>query len=65
MLERLSNVIYWGLSACGLLVAGLGAFLLLAEPNKNGAIPVTVAFLAFGALLWLVGRAARYILAGK
>jgi hypothetical protein len=67
MIARLGNVLYW----CGLAIASLceiAAIVVLliiitrkADPEAWFAVAL---FAVFGGCAWLVGRAAKYILAG-
>lgn len=65
MLARLGNLIYWlGCAAAALSVGGAGLFLM--QTSENPADRFLPLFFAFTALaLWLTGRAARYVLAGR
>lgn len=66
MISRLGNVLYWTASGLAGLTLLLGALLLLTEPamQRAPAGPLT-AFAIGAALLWLIGRACRYVLAGR
>jgi len=55
MLQRLGNVICWTASGLALLVVFLGVFIIRGE---------LAVFLVLAGLIWLSGRAARYVLAG-
>ena len=66
MAERIGNVLYW----LGCIVAGLTALLgvgiYLAEgQNKNDGLMVMGFVFVFAFIAWLIGRACRYILAGR
>lgn len=61
MLERLANVIYWTCSgACVLLALSAATALVGYKSGAAGALFLILALGAYG-----IGRAARYILAGK
>ena len=68
MIERLANVLYWigsGLAAI-LLIAGTSVFLFAGSSmNLADRIGISAFFLGFALLSWLIGKASRYILAGK
>jgi hypothetical protein len=66
MLARLGDVLYWlGCILAGLTVAA-GAFLWFAEGHaRKDGIAVVAGFLVFALILWLIGRACRYVLAGR
>jgi hypothetical protein len=61
MIARLGNVLYW--AACGVaaLLGALGAYEFFV--HKDSAAMIGLAL--FGLIVWLVGRACQYILAGK
>jgi hypothetical protein len=67
MIARLGNVLYW----CGLAIASLceiaaiAVLLIIITRKADPEAWFAVAFFAaFGGCAWLVGRAAKYILAG-
>jgi hypothetical protein len=62
MFARLVDVIYWG---CCVLAALWLAYCLLSITSDG--YPTRVLLIGFvgAALIWLVGRAIRYVLAGK
>jgi hypothetical protein len=61
MIDRLANVLYWTACAAAVLlvILGIDAARVREEPTS-----LFVAALA-AALVWLAGRAARYVLAGR
>jgi hypothetical protein len=63
MAVRLGNVIYW--ASCGL--AGLALIIILGigiqEPRLGPGPFIAAPVIAFA--IWLVGRAFRYVLAGR
>ncbi len=66
MAARIGNVIYW----LGCIIAGLialaGVCVYAMEGYyRNDGIPVTAAFFIAAVVPWLVGRAGKYILAGR
>jgi hypothetical protein len=63
MAARLGNVIYWaGCAAAALGV--LAAAIVLASPGEDATIWIQI-YVGGAIASWLVGRAARYILAGR
>jgi amino acid transporter len=61
MASRLGQVIYWAASAIAVIVAALGAFFAWTGMTAANA---WVVFLVIAVGVWLVGRGARYVLAG-
>jgi hypothetical protein len=65
MLARLGNVVYWTTSILTVLIifpgipAGLNEF-----PHQREWIPIGM-FTLSASLVWLFGRAFRYVLAGR
>ena len=59
MAARLGQVFYW--VACG-IAALITLFLISAPQIEREAALITM---GAGALIWLVGRACRYLLAGR
>lgn len=72
MIGRLANVIYWVCSAFAIMcllaavAAALAGYAGLNETRMSASDAVFMAssFAITGLLVWLVGRATRYILAG-
>ncbi len=62
ILARLGNVLYW--LGCGLAFAVLALGGIMANADKEGIYIVTTAMVA-AVLVWLVGRACRYVLSGS
>ena len=63
MAGRLGNVIYW--TACG--IAGLSllpAAVIAIDPGRDSAFWITL-YIVAAVVIWLVGRAARYVLSEK
>jgi hypothetical protein len=64
MAGRIGNVLYW----LGCIVAGLSVLVGVAayveEHNKSGGLFVTGFFIVVALVVWLVGRACRYVLSG-
>jgi hypothetical protein len=58
MLQRLGNVIYWATSGIALLFVFVAVFALI-----RGAVVTFAVFLVPAGLIWLVGKAARHVLA--
>ena len=63
MAARFGRILYW--AACGIaaMSAALGAFIAI-DGNEQKYFGMTVTF-GFAAIVWLAGRAARYVLAGE
>jgi hypothetical protein len=64
MAARLGDVLYWTASLIALLAIGLAIYLWNygIPPNNNFG---GWFFLIVGTVTWLVGRAIRYVLAGR
>lgn len=70
MIERLANVLYWGFSGIAILILCFAAYLLVFATNWESAGLENLAFIMgfFAAAAvgsWLIGRACRYVLAGR
>jgi uncharacterized BrkB/YihY/UPF0761 family membrane protein len=63
MLERLANVIYWTTSTIALLMIPFLAWGWYVGPERERPTVLFGAGIAVG--IWLIGRAMRYVLAGK
>ena len=63
MLQRLANVIYWTASS-GAVLFFLYGLLVAVNEVPDGRIFAIVFFSVIGGLIWLAGKAARYVLAG-
>jgi hypothetical protein len=65
MAERVGNVLYW----LGCIVAGLtvllGVGVFFASQNQREGLSVMAFVFVFAFIAWLVGRACRYVLAGR
>ena len=69
MLARLGNVLYWAFSGLAILIVGLVAYLVAEDVRlglvmENDAWAVALAVI-LALVLWLIGRACRYVLAGR
>jgi branched-subunit amino acid transport protein len=62
MFARLVDVIYWG---CCVLAALWLAYFLFGMRTSDYRMELLFSGLVGAALIWLVGRAIRYVLAGK
>ena len=60
MLERLANVVYWTCNGAAGLCVVIGCFVA-----KDDGVVAVLAGAVLGALFYGVGRAVRYIVAGK
>jgi hypothetical protein len=65
MAERFGNVIYW-IGCCFAALIVVGAFPLAATDNRPEMHTTEIAVM-FGIafVVWLIGRACRYVLAGR
>ena len=63
MLARLGNVLYW--FGCGLACGVLGLGGVMANTDKMLGMPFFVTAIVAAVLVWLVGRACRYVLSGN
>jgi hypothetical protein len=67
MLARLGNVLYWlgsALSILTLLIIPFGGAFGLRYPFRTDDIVYIVFVIIVAGLIWVVGRACRYVLAG-
>lgn len=69
MLALLGNVIYWTASGLALLVgllavAGVVLVVLFGSPEKQ-TLTVSAVFAVAAVVIWLLGRAAKYVLANR
>jgi hypothetical protein len=73
MLQRLGNVIYWTASGAAVLTASVGVYVAWMTAAENAErhlgrpyepIGFMVVGFAIAGLIWLAGKAARYVLAG-
>jgi hypothetical protein len=67
MLQRLGNVIYWTASGAAVLIAALGIWAPTTFPDyptADNLILFTGGGFVIAGLIWLAGKAARYVLAG-
>jgi hypothetical protein len=65
MLARLGNVLYWTGCLLGiLLVSAAVAFYSLAAGERAEIVLFSALFIGLGVVVWLIGRACRYVLAG-
>ena len=60
MAARLGDVLYWAGTIIAALAIGLGVYVL-----NYGDQFVAGVLIIFGILCWLLGRAIRYVLAGR
>jgi hypothetical protein len=67
MLARLGSVLYWFGCGAALIVLAFGGLVAYEERNFAwSSTPATlVVFLVLAGLVWLAGRACRYVLAGR
>lgn len=65
MLARLGYVLYWSANAASAAAFALGCY-LISQPPSNGPDRMLPLFFALAALMiWLAGRALRFVLAGR
>ena len=66
MIDRIGNVLYWlACSVAGLtVIAGIAIYASEGRTRSDG-LGVLAGFCVAAFLLWLVGRACRYILSGR
>ena len=64
MAARLGIALYWAGWVIGALIMALGLFLAASMGSRSETwLPIIVASIAAG-LVWLLGRAARFVLTG-
>ena len=64
MAARLGNVLYWGASLIAVLLIAL-LFIAHAFGSGEGDKFLQAMVLVTAVAIWLIGRACRYVLAGK
>jgi hypothetical protein len=64
MLARLGNVLYWLASAIAIALVIFAAFAYYTATG-SGALEGALFIVAFAGLVWLIGRAILYVLAGR
>jgi len=64
MVARLGDVLYWAGTLVACLIAGLIAFAVLFGTGKGDPLLQGLG-LFIAAAIWLIGRAARYVFAGR
>jgi hypothetical protein len=64
MIGRLGNVLYWAASAIAVLIV-LGTILAVANSDNPARYFGAAMGLAAAVVVWLVGRATLYVLAGR
>ena len=67
MLARLGNVLFWtGNAIAALMLCSAVVFLFAADRVAPGELAIVLGvFAAVAVAMWLLGRACRYILAGR
>jgi hypothetical protein len=63
-LARLGNVLYWAATAVAIVLVVL-AVLAYFTATGTGALQSALLIVAFAGLVWLIGRAILYVLAGR
>jgi hypothetical protein len=64
MAARLGEVLYWAATMIAALALVLAVYATVAGRGADRFFPIGV-IVAFGVLGWLLGRACRYVLAGR
>jgi hypothetical protein len=62
VLGRLGRLLHWIFLACAAFLIGLNAYPWLAGTDTSGEAPV---WTILGAIIFLLGRGVRYVLAGE
>ena len=65
MLARLGNVLYWTAAALSVLIVVVGIPAGLNEAPPNARWSLIAVFFVIAGVVWLLGRACRYVLAGR
>jgi len=65
MAARLGQVLYWAACGLALLTFGFVAYLILIVGVPHEDWPVIGIISAMGVVVWLIGRAFLYVLAGR
>lgn len=65
MVVTLGNVIYWVCSAAALLFYVSSALRSYPLLSREEVLAVQIRAIAISGLIWLLGRAIRYVLAGR
>jgi hypothetical protein len=63
MIARLGNVLYWAGCVLAALIAGFGAIAAFQETWNPWGSFIVCAMVA--AVVWIIGRICRYVLAGR
>jgi hypothetical protein len=63
-LARFGNVLYWAATAVAIVLVVL-AVLAYFTATGTGALQSALLIVAFAGLVWLIGRAILYVLAGR
>ena len=63
-MARLGNVLYWAATAVAIVLVVL-AVLAYFTATGTGALQSALLIVAFAGLVWLIGRAILYVLAGR
>lgn len=65
-MARLGNVLYWTGCVFALIIVGCGVLGVALEPGNNNETWIVIMITAvFAAVVWVIGRACRYVLAGR
>jgi hypothetical protein len=64
VVSRLGNVLYWAASLVAALFGLLAGAVAVLNTGPDGPF-IAVIFAVFAVIAWLVGRACRYVLAGR
>src|SRR5262249_9699362 len=64
MAARLRHVLYWAGGGLAAIIVIFGFFVVVNETKSSTALWVAGFFAAAGGIIWLIGAACRYVLAG-
>jgi hypothetical protein len=64
IVARLGNVLYWTASLVAVAFLVLGGLVAILNRGPDGPF-IAAIFIGIGVVAWLVGRACRYVLAGR
>jgi hypothetical protein len=60
----MGRVLYWMGCIIAVLLVLLSIFFALLAETNNGVVGALTAFIPYAVVVWLIGRASRYFLAG-
>lgn len=66
MISRLANVIYWGANTVAALLVGVAVYAILFGQLTDGdRVALPAIFAVSAVMVWIIGRASLYVMAGK